>query len=126
MGQKPAKEEARTTMKHAPYVHILDGRFRIRVPEVRGSSDKALALEIFLGNIEGVKSVQVSPITGSVLVHYDSSRIGHERIYDLIRSRGCLQRKPSPSTQKAVGALAEFVVQSAVESALRRLIPAVI
>jgi hypothetical protein len=53
------------------YVHHVPGRLRIRIPEVKGNSAEASSLERRIRAQRGVKSVQTSPLTGSVLVHYD-------------------------------------------------------
>jgi Heavy metal associated domain 2 len=54
-----------------PYVHHVPGRLRVRVPKVKGNSAEASLLERRIRAQRGVKNVQTSPLTGSVLVHYD-------------------------------------------------------
>lgn len=110
-------------MPKSHYMHVLDGRFRIRVPEIRGSSQRADEVEQFLMGVVGITEVTVNPLTGSVLVYYQPRKICHRRIYSLLRSQGYLQRAPGPSGTKPSEVIAEFVLKSPVEKALSSLIP---
>src|SRR5688572_4932190 len=68
-----------------PTVTVLSiavrGRLRVRVSAVRGRPAAAAALEDALGALAAVRDVQASPLTGSVLVHFDASRL---RARDLV------------------------------------------
>ena len=78
-------------MHAAPvYIHALEGRLRIKVPEVRGASDSAREIESRLCALPGVDQATANPVTGNVLVLYDPRRISHAQIVDLLRSWGCL------------------------------------
>jgi hypothetical protein len=58
-------------MYEARIVHHIPGRMRIKVPFLRGSSTNLEQINLLLSSIEGFKHVDVSPITGSVLLHYE-------------------------------------------------------
>ena len=78
-------------MQAAPvYVHALEGRLRIKVPEVRGATDTAREIESRLRALPAVDQATANPVTGNVLVLYDPRRITHAQIVDLLRSWGCL------------------------------------
>jgi heavy-metal-associated domain-containing protein len=78
-------------MHAAPvYIHALEGRFRIKVPELRGASDVARDIESRLRALPAVDEATANPVTGNVLVLYDPRRITHAQIVDLLQSWGCL------------------------------------
>lgn len=52
-------------------VNILPGRMRLRFKALRGCPDTAGALQSHLGAVEGISRVEISPLTGSLLLHYD-------------------------------------------------------
>ena len=72
------------------YYHRLDGRIRIKVPEVKGSSAMADELESRLGKLNGVTHVQVNPLSGYVLVLFDYQVISHYHIFAVINDLKCL------------------------------------
>jgi copper chaperone CopZ len=51
-------------------IHAIDGRVRVRVPAVRGSSAMADAVTAQLRTLDGVDRVHANQTTGSVVVHY--------------------------------------------------------
>jgi copper chaperone CopZ len=56
-------------------VHILPGRVRLRFRSLKDRPAVAAALESHLGAVEGISRVEVNPLTGSLLVHYDPRRL---------------------------------------------------
>jgi len=52
-------------------VHFLPGRVRVKLPGLKGSTALAREVQYTLVAIDGIQHVEVSPITGSVLVLYD-------------------------------------------------------
>jgi len=52
-------------------VHFLPGRVRVKLPGLKGSTALAREVQHTLVAIDGIQHVEVSPITGSVLVLYD-------------------------------------------------------
>ncbi|GAB1252960.1 HMA2 domain-containing protein [Desulfovibrio falkowii] len=59
---------------------FVDGRVRIRHPALRNGSVAALA-ETRLKAIAGVNAVECNPVSGSVLILYDSKAIPKERLF---------------------------------------------
>lgn len=58
-------------MYEAEVIHHIPGRMRIRAPFLKGAVDYGQQVKQLLLPIEGLKQVEFSPITGSVLLHYD-------------------------------------------------------
>jgi hypothetical protein len=52
-------------------LQAIPGRIRLRVPEIKGNPAKAREVEQQVGSLAAVRRIEVSPITGSVLVIYD-------------------------------------------------------
>ena len=109
------------------YLHVLDGRLRVKVPEVKRAPRKAAEVVRALQSVAGVTYVQANPTTGSVLVLFDSSHITPAHIVQALRDTGYLTTAVSTDvqqgTQKGIGQrLTETVVQSLFETAVQRVI----
>ena len=72
------------------YYHKLDGRIRIKVPEVKGSPVMADVLESQLAKLNGVAHVQANSLTGYVLVIFDYQVISHYHVFAVINDIKCL------------------------------------
>ncbi len=72
----------------ARLVHRLPGRLRLVLDEGRRAADRLDRLAVELALVEGVRSVAVNPLTGSVLVHHDGPA---EALVERVRSRGLLR-----------------------------------
>ncbi|NWG87060.1 MAG: hypothetical protein HXY26_06035 [Hydrogenophilaceae bacterium] len=55
--------------------HFLPGRVRLKVPALRGRAAEAEVLGSAFRSIPGVKSLEISTVTGSVLIIYDVSAL---------------------------------------------------
>ena len=82
-------------MYEAKYRHILDGRIRIKVPEVNGYPAMAGELESQLAKLNGVTHVQANSLTGYVLVLFDYQVISHYQVFAMINDFKCLKESPS-------------------------------
>jgi hypothetical protein len=58
-------------MYEARVVHHIPGRMRIKVPFLKGAFADLERINQLLLPVEGLKHVDFSPVTGSVLLHYD-------------------------------------------------------
>ena len=58
-------------MYEAQVVHHIPGRMRIKAPFLRSAGADSQQISQLLAPLEGLKQVNFSPITGSVLLHYD-------------------------------------------------------
>ena len=55
----------------AHIVHHVPGRLRLKVPGAKGNADFLDKVKAALDPIQGIREIDVNPLTGSVLVHYD-------------------------------------------------------
>jgi hypothetical protein len=117
------------------YLHALEGRLRVKVAAVKGSPQKASEVEQRLYRSDGIIQVTANPITGSVLILYDSQRLSQEAILSHLRTLGCFVEQPKvPTTPKKEEQdqpgfgqeLMQTVVRSTMEFALQRLVFALI
>jgi copper chaperone CopZ len=117
------------------YIHALEGRLRIKVPEIKGSPVRAGELEKRVKWQPGIDYIKANPTTGNVLVYYDSEKIGQKRILKAMQESGYLQfsnsQAPTPAgSQEAKTSIMENLVasvaQSIMEVALTRLVTAII
>ena len=117
------------------YVHALEGRLRIKIPEVKGAPLKACEVERHLIQSPGVDEVSANPTTGSVLILYNSRLIGQEELLFALQEIGCLQgcqpqaAGADDTAAKPEGALAKVttaVASTLMEVALTRLVIALI
>jgi hypothetical protein len=116
------------------YIHSLDGRLRIKIPEVKGSSTRAAGVEKSLSAVVGVENVLANPVTGNVLILYNPTLCSRDQVFDALvqatPSAASLRGSPNVSRYQAIEALGcqiiEAAVRSTVEIAVRRLIAAVL
>ena len=113
------------------YVHVLDGRLRVKVAEVKGSPRTALLVEEQLRSRAGVTEVTANPTTGNVLVLYESTLVSPRDIVRALRALGCLRRvrrvRPAnPRPPALVRHVAQTVARATVEMALQRVVYALV
>jgi hypothetical protein len=113
------------------YMHVLDGRLRIKIPAVKNNFQKASEVVHALQQLGGVTYVRANPKTGSVLIYFESHVIGHEDIIQTLQDVDCLVlsslASSPPSTLQDVGTkLTHLLVQSVVERAVQRMFLALI
>ncbi len=77
-------------MHRTEYCHILDGRIRIKVSAINCSHAMAGELERQLAKLNGVAHVKANPLTGYVLVLFDSQVITHYHVFAVINDFNCL------------------------------------
>ncbi len=77
------------------YVHALEGRLRIKLPEIKRAALKAREVERHLHGLAGVESVSANPTTGNVLILYNPQAIEQEELFFFLMQWGYL----SPSRE---------------------------
>ena len=120
-------------MKISSYTHAIPGRLRIKIPQVKGSEVNAQKVERVLRSIGGVNSVKANPLTGNVLVLFDSESLTHADVIEILIQQGYLKknRRDSSRSQRTATekllhpeyfgkAVADIALQTAVEFAVRR------
>jgi hypothetical protein len=70
------------------YIHNIPGRLRIKSPVVKHDTDAATEMVRLLEASIGVRSVSVSAITGSCLIHYDPAMTGPDALVLVLSRRG--------------------------------------
>jgi len=118
------KEVAMTT-KISPYLHMLDGRLRIKIPQVKRSPQRAVAVEQLLRGLKGVTDATANPVTGNVLVFFTPAVTHQDDIIAALQETGYLREGDYASEQNQKS-LTSIVMQSAVELAIERLVLALI
>lgn len=113
------------------YIHVLEGRLRIKVPEVKRSPLKASEVVSALQRNAGIRYAHANPTTGSVLVLFDPNVITPEQIIRTLQELGCLSDpytsfQPNPPQSAAGQKMVERLLQSVFETAVQQAILALI
>ena len=101
------------------YLHAIDGRLRIKIATVKGSARQAQKIELQLQACEGITQVTANPVTGNVLILYDSQQIKQEEILDLLSSRGYLSENSRTQIGSRHGTTAQPGFNQELAQALR-------
>jgi copper chaperone CopZ len=112
-------------MHGAKYCHIIAGRIRIKVPEVKGCHAMAGEVESQLAKLNGVAHVTANPVTGNVLVLFDSQVISHYHVVAVIKDLNCLNGEASVSP-RSHNHVSQWLLRSVTELVLERAILAVL
>jgi hypothetical protein len=111
------------------YLHVLEGRLRIKVPEVKNDPDRAREIETRIRMIEGVERVTANPVTGSVLILYDAGRTVMGDITETLRTWGYLrhagQTFDAPALPGGPG-WGNLMLRATTEFAIQQLLVALI
>jgi len=74
--------------RSASYVHALQGRLRIKLPELKGNPMRAQEIESQFNLMTGMQQVSANPVTGSLLFIYDPHLLKQEEIGVVLRELG--------------------------------------
>lgn len=112
------------------YLHVMDGRLRVKVPEVKRSSARARQVEELIESVPGVTRVSANPTTGNVLVLFDPDQLTHHEILSALKNADYLQQPASPSsfqlTARMVDTLSHAMARSVTEALMERAILALL
>ncbi len=111
------------------YLHALEGRLRIKVPEVKGSPAAAARVERELRAVYGVEEVYANPTTGNVLITYQPESISQDEIIRLLtEDLGCFRQGLNTVISRTGprDSMAATVGRALFESALQTLVMAII
>jgi copper chaperone CopZ len=126
---------------YSSYIHVLDGRLRVKVPEVKGHPFNASRVEDNLREMDGITHVQANPTTGNVLILFAPDVISYEQIIESLIDFGFLRSDPThrgravhpiinQDARDLAGQAAEIIARQVVKSvtrvAIERLILALI
>lgn len=116
------------------YVHILDGRVRIKLNPLKGSKDLATKLEQSLLKIKGIDEVKANSITGNVLVLFNSNVISSQtvvrQVNKLAGAGNVIQFPARPAMvttrpkqlSRFEAAMSDLIIQAAAELVVKRLV----
>ena len=81
-------------MIRAVHFHAIDGRIRLHIAQTKGSQARAREIEKRLGDCFGITGVKANPLTGNILITYDS------RLSSEAGIRGELQKMGYPGWEE--------------------------
>lgn len=70
------------------YLHSTPGRLRLKIPSLKRNADLVDELTLLLRGIDGVYSIDINPLTGSVKVNFDESRVTSAALLNLLSAEG--------------------------------------
>lgn len=112
------------------YMHALEGRLRIKIPEVKNAPVKCQEVEGQLRLTPGVKEVSANPITGNVLILYNPELCRQSDILAALKDLGYLEETAvagAPARgSDLMGRVFSSVASALMEAALSRLVAAII
>lgn len=84
------------------YLHRTPGRLRIKTPTIKGNPEKTAGLKERIEGIRGISSTAVNPVTGSVVVHYDSAVIAEETVLGILAEDGHFDSNRAVNSDKYI------------------------
>lgn len=108
------------------YLHALDGRMRIKINEVKGSTAAAEEISRYLLCSHGIDEVNANPITGNVLILYNTKQISQGGILNLLQDAGYLQRTARVPANRGGEGLVSVLAKAVMETALQSMVMALI
>ena len=112
------------------YLHVMDGRLRVKIPETKRSVSKALHVEQMIRSLPGTTRVTANPTTGNVLVLFDSAQLTHDEILSALKKAGYLREQVSTTSfqfaARMVDTVSHAVARSVAEVVMERAILALL
>lgn len=109
------------------YLYALEGRIRIKIPELKGSPEKSKEIKQHLSTCTGINYVQANPTTGNALVLYNSREISQNEIIAILKEElGCFREPAAMNGNRPGEGLAGTVARAFMESALQTVVMALI
>lgn len=89
----------RPSALHLDLAHHLPGRLRLRSALLKGNARASEEAQHRLAEISGVKSASANPLTGSILLNYDTEVIPPTNLIDVLATRGFIIGASEPETE---------------------------
>ena len=70
------------------YIHNVPGRLRVKSPAVKKNQDAADDIRKALSTMNGIATVDISLVTGSILVNYNPKAVHEKDIIGLLQRKG--------------------------------------
>ena len=110
-------------------IHAVPGRLRVRSRALKQDPGSATALNAMLRAIPGVRSVEIRPVTGSIIVHYSVHELSGDSVIQTLASWGflsqsatCAARPGSRPPESGVKSAATALANRTLELAARKLL----
>ena len=82
------------------YVHYVPGRLRVRIPYLKGSSNAGREVEGLFEKLDGISSIGISELTGSVVLNYDTDKLDLEILLKILEDHGYFDKRTAVSYQQ--------------------------
>jgi copper chaperone CopZ len=103
------------------YIHHIPGRMRVRCASIRRNPAAAPALKADLEKHPGVRSVEIRPLTGSLVIRYDPATANLAALLDVLPATRWTASGPSALGRPDLrGAVAKAVIGVAVQTAVEQ------
>jgi len=100
------------------YIHDIPGRLRIESPVLKDNSANAQRFEAFVKSIPGVTSVEMKLDIGSAIMHYDTTRIDHTKLIELLEKSGYFDHLKAKTLDDRIKEGVEKVADVAIKGAV--------
>ncbi|HAM49275.1 MAG TPA: hypothetical protein DCP92_00725 [Nitrospiraceae bacterium] len=70
------------------YMHSVPGRLRVKSPAVKRNDDAAGEIRKTLSTMNGIATVDINVVTGSILINYNPKTIHYNDIVSLLERKG--------------------------------------
>jgi hypothetical protein len=120
--------------RSASYVHALNGRLRLKIPELKGNPMRAQEIEEQFNLLTGMEQVAANPVTGSLLLIYDPHLLNQEEICAFLKDLGYFHAsgregaflEAASGDQGMVAKITTTLASGLMEVALTRLVSSLI
>lgn len=72
----------------AHYIHHVPGRLRVRTLAIKRNEARARSVKEYLAGMHGVLATEISTVTGSVVVNYDTALLDSTTILNSLHAMG--------------------------------------
>jgi hypothetical protein len=91
------------------YIHDIPGRLRIKSPILRKNKLAATAAELLMAATNGVKTVGVNLLTGSLLINYNPAVTKHHELVGVLQDNGYFDHSKAITNDQYIhGAASKF------------------
>lgn len=84
------------------YMHSVPGRLRVKIPAIKRHPERARIIQALLKDLDGIESIRVNTITGSIVVKYEPGRSLSERIPSILTEKGLFDKTKTFGMDHAV------------------------
>jgi copper chaperone CopZ len=99
-----------------PYLHHVPGRLRLKTRSLKNSEAKAAEIRALFAQLPGIKSIEINPVTGSMLVRYDTAGITSAKILGFLVANGVITSIPEARPRLAPRLLAGSMAERATDN----------